>query len=99
VRGSFLGGCSGAGRLGVSYPRRAGGRRSGGRGGNGARVSGCCAEELKRRIEWSRPGEAREQEIRGPKGVLGPCRGGGELLAGRRSGRRGACGKGLAGAS
>jgi hypothetical protein len=32
VRGSFPGGCSGAGRLGVSCPRRAGGHRSGGRG-------------------------------------------------------------------
>jgi hypothetical protein len=67
------------------------------RGGSGARVSGCCAEELKRRIEWSRAAEAQEHEIRGPEGVLGPCHGGGELSAGRRSGRRGARGKGPAG--
>jgi hypothetical protein len=32
VRGNSPGGCSGAGMVGVSCPRRAGGRRSGGRG-------------------------------------------------------------------
>jgi hypothetical protein len=55
----------------------------------------------KKRVQLSRveAGEAREQEIRGPEGVLGPCHGGGKKSAGRRSDRHGARGKGPAGAS
>jgi hypothetical protein len=55
----------------------------------------------KKRAQLSRAGtgEAREQEIRGLEGVLGPCHSGGKVSAGRRSDRRGARGKGPAGAS
>jgi hypothetical protein len=63
-------------------------------GGSGARVSGCCAEELKRRIEWSRAGEAREQEIRGPEGgcsaratAAARCRPGGVRIGVARAGK------------
>jgi hypothetical protein len=96
VRGSFPGGCSGAGRLTHGEQGVAGAEEG---DGSGARVSGCCAEELKWRIEWSRAREAREQEIRGSEGVLGPCHDGGEVSAGQRSDRRGARGKGPSGAS
>jgi hypothetical protein len=61
-------------------PTAARGHRNGGRkGGSGARVSGRCAAQLKRRTERLRAGEAHEQGIRGPEGVLGPCHGGGEV--------------------
>jgi hypothetical protein len=55
----------------------------------------------KKRAQLSRAGagEAREQEIRGPEGVLGLCHGGGEVSAVRRLDRRGTRGKGPAGAS
>jgi hypothetical protein len=47
VRGSSLGGCSGAGRAGVSCPRRIGGRRSGGRGRRWcSRLGVCAAREI-----------------------------------------------------
>jgi hypothetical protein len=58
--------------------------------------TGCCVGEEKSRTG---AGEAREQGIRGPEGVLGPSHRGGEVSAGRRSDRRGARGKGPAGAS
>jgi hypothetical protein len=57
--------------------------------------------QAEERAQLSRAGaeEAREQEIRGPEGVLSPCHGGGEVSAGRRLDRRGARGGGPAGAS
>jgi hypothetical protein len=79
-------GCCGAGRLGVGCPRWAGVTGAEEEGGSGARVSGCCVAELRRRIEWLWAGKAQEQEIRGPEGVLSPCHGGGEVAAGGRFG-------------
>jgi hypothetical protein len=69
-------------------------------GGSGVRGSGRWAGGRKCRMGWSRVGEAREQENRGPEGgARRTCHDDGELSAGRRSGRRGARGKGPAGAS
>jgi hypothetical protein len=56
-------------------------------------------EEQREQLSRAGAEEAREQEIRGPEGLLGPCHGGGEVAAGRRLDRRGARRGGPAGAS
>jgi hypothetical protein len=89
VRGSSLGGCSGAERAGVSCPRRTGGRRSGGRGRRWCSGLGVCAARRSEEAPAFATVAARWRlgEVAGGVSCVGKARGEGNR-AGRGRGRR-----------